>query len=478
MNNFEKSPIFKLINQLSEQKDLPINFEQLKEELLRKDENNNPIYYLQIKEGDNLAILYNDITNENPNKNCFAYEVEQYCKSLILEKSTLKPIGTQYNKIIYNQEAVTYIKDKNWDNIVIQKCFEGTMLLVFHDGNEWIVSTRRCLNSKNSTWVKNKSYWDMFEEARDNKFNFDDLNKNYCYHFILVHYKNRNIVNYNYLGRNYKELYHTLTTEKYTLNEIPNENINVNTVEEQKFENIDDLYKSIETINNNDLQTHKISTEGYVLRVYDGEPYKSPFKILKIQTPIYQKIMKIKPNNSNIHQSYMELYQKDKLSEFLPFFTKYNNDIIKRIHISIRNLAKEVLDLYHSTRQKKNSHIYTNLPDQYRKILYGLHGLYIQHRKQDFNGDKDVTKQGEDDKEGSGDILEKNLTRSINVHDVYNYLKNLPPQELRQLFLERTLLMDDPNMIFLNKVCINTKTQSTLMFGNILKTRKKKEDIN
>ena len=41
---------------------------------------------------------------------------------------------------------------------------------------------------------------------------------------------------------------------------------------------------------------------------------------------IYEKLIKLKPNNSNIHQSYLELFQKDKLNDFLPYFSKYNNN--------------------------------------------------------------------------------------------------------------------------------------------------------
>lgn len=457
MNITKNFPINELILELTKKKGSEITFEELKNEILSKDDEGKPLYYINIKENNDLAILYyndpSDITS-NKNKSSLSQDIEQNCRSYIIDKLTLKPIGSQFNKIIYNSDAKAYLEMVDWTKVVVQQCYEGTMLLVYNHNDKWYVSTRRCLNSEESTWIKNKSYRDMFDESIEGKFNLDNLNKEYCYHFVLVHYKNKNIVNYSYLGNEYKEIYHIMTTEKYTLKEV-DENINaIKKVETIKFNNLEEVLTNLNEISNINKKSNLITTEGFVLKVYDGEIFKSPFKILKLQTEIYQSIMKIKPNNSNINQSYLELYQKDKLSEFLPYFSKFNSDIIKRIHYAMKNMAKEILDLYHLTRQKKNSIVYANLTEQYKKILYGLHGLYINHRKQDFVNGKE-------------ELPDTKLSRSINVHDVYHFIKNLQPNELRQLFYERMKLLNDDNNKFINKYCIYTMTTSKLMFGNI-----------
>ncbi|GAG63299.1 unnamed protein product [marine sediment metagenome] len=57
------------------------------------------------------------------------------------------------------------------------------------------------------------------------------------------------------------------------------------------------------------------------------------------------------------------------------------------------------------------------------------------------------------------------MTKSINVHDVYHYIKSLPTNELRQLFYERMhYMLDNKANTFLNRNCIYTTAQSTLMF--------------
>ena len=204
---------------------------------------------------------------------------------------------------------------------------------------------------------------------------------------ILSYYiiKIKNIINYSKYGNEYSKLIHTLTTEKETLNEIDiSINKNVKSIEKQSFKNLFDVIDKLNYISITDEANKKITKEGYLIKYYFDKPLKSNFIVLKLQTNIYKQLIKNKPNNINVHQNYLELYQKDKLVDYLPYFTKYTNDITKRIHLSMKNIAKEILDLYHCTRQKNNPHIYNILLDQYKKILYGLHGLYISHRKSDF----------------------------------------------------------------------------------------------
>lgn len=453
----ENLPINILIKNLNDIKGSEINFSELKEELSRKDQLGNPFYYLSLKEDDDLCIIYyNNVPNNNTTRDKSIEALESSCRSLILDKLTLKPLVTQYNKILYNADSLDFLKDKSWSQIVVQKCYEGTLIMIFFHNNKWYVTTRRCLNAQESTWIRNKSYYDMFIEAMEGKFTFEELNKNYCYHFVLIHHKNKNIVSYNWLGREYKELFHILTTEKYLLDEI-NCKINdkVSYVAKEKFDTMDDLLKELNKQNDLDKTYQKITSEGYILRYYTGEIYKSPFITLKLQTSIYDTLMKLKPNNSNIYQCFLELYQKDKLNEFLPFFTRYGNEVIKRIHISIKNLSKETLDLYHLTRNKNNNEIYNNLTEQYKKCLYEIHGIYIKNRKQDFENGIDNKKLGS--------------TRSINVFDIYHYLKNMPANELRQLYFDRMNISINDKFKFINRNCIDTMTQSTLMFKNYKK---------
>ena len=457
MNISDTLVITKLINKLKHD-NTDIDFTSLCEELKQKDENGIPKYYINIKENDDLFIVYYDNLPKNidANHDQFANEIEKGTRSCIIEKSTLNIVASQFNRIIYNNDAKDFLKTIDWKHVYIEKCYEGTVLMVYNHNNKWYISTRRCIDASESTWVKNKSYKEMFDEAIQEKFSLSELNKNYCYYFTLVHHKNKNIINYSNLGYGnlYKDIIHIMTTEKYTLNEIDvTINNKVQKPETVEFNSLLELLNKLNEINKDNETKKLITTEGYVLRYYFGDIKSSRFIVLKLQTQIYQTLTKIKPNNNNMHQNYLELYQVDKLCDYLPYFTKYNNDIIKRIHLSMRTMAKELLDIYHNTRQKKNPEIYKHLRDQYKKILYGLHGLFIKYRKKEFD---------EEDENG------EKILRSITVHDVYYFLKSIPPSQLRQLFYERIFLINEPAISNLfNKNCLDITTLSTLMFQNI-----------
>ena len=216
-----------------------------------------------------------------------------------------------------------------------------------------------------------------------------------------------------------------------------------------QFTNLSELMDNVSQLNKHDMGIKTITAEGYILKVYDNNKHTGLFKLLKIQTEIYQKLIQLKPNNINMSQNYLELYQKNLLNEHLPYFTKYTNDIINRIHMSMKNLSKEFLDLYHSTRQKKNSNLYNSLPDIYKKVLYGLHGLFIEFRKLSFK--KDIKS-----------------SKSITIHDVYYYLKKLHPFQLKHIYLERSNMIKNnlSNYSFINTDCIYTLTLTSLMFQN------------
>lgn len=418
--------------------------DELKEILTSRD--NDAIYYLNCKEDDDLMLVYYDNIPHKIDPNLL--QLENDTRSCILEKTSLNILATQFNKVIYNGDAVSYLQYIPWTCVTVEECYEGTTLLVYFYNNKWYISTRRCLDAGESAWIKNKSYREMFEEAITGKFTLNDLSKDNVYYFILLHYKNKNIVNYTYLGDEYMQVVHTLTTKKFTLEEVDYViNDKIMRSNKRNYENLDALLKALCDIDDDNREKRRITTEGFTLRAYKGELHKSPFKLLKVQTDIYQTLMKLKPNNSNTCQSHLELYQKNKLKDYLIYFTKHYNPTINRIHTSMKNLSSELLNLYHNTRNKQNKEVYNGLKEQYKKVLYGLHGLYIKMKK---------PKPGTVEMEGQ---------KSVTIHDVYFYLKNLPPEQLRQLYHERMELIEEGNIdAYIDKDCIYLKTMTVLMF--------------
>lgn len=457
--NFDSHPFTNLVNSLTTSLSHKPSFTELKEELMKTNANEQRIYKVGLKENDTMAIVYyDDVANIEENRSDEIINLEKSLRSLVIDKTNLSILGSQLNKILYNSDALEDLKSVKWENIVVQKCYEGTVLMVLNHNDQWYVTTRRCLNASTSLWIRNKSYMDMFNDAIKDKLVLDQLNKNHVYYFVLLHHRNRNIVNYDYLGKQYAYLVHTMTLERSEegFKEI-NENLGEAVLypETLTFSSLDQLQNMLREIGKQDEHNKEISTEGFILKVKND----NNFRTYKLQTEIYQKLIKLKPNNSNIHQSYLELYQNDALKDYLLFTSKYQNEVINRINKAIKTVSLEVLNLYHATRRKQNPEVYSALKDNYKKVLYGLHGLYIENRKKDFEESSSHQKN-----------------KSITIHDVYHFIKNLPSSHLRQLFLERYIMLDEGKITqYLNPQCIYTTTHTSLMFRDLIEKMKQKK---
>lgn len=413
----------------------PITFDKFKDKLLEQHGDS-----FGIKDNDDLFIIYSNKQNAVYDTTDVAFNY----KSVVYDKTNFSQIVTQYNNVIYNDEAIKYVQNVNWENITVQKCYEGTLIIVFNHNGKWYTTTRRCLDANESIWIKNNSYGQLFTEAINEKFTFDDLDVNYCYHFVLVHHKNKNIVSYTDLEDDYKNVYHILTTEKYSMNEVNYKVPNVDIVEEEIFENMDALLLKLNNYNRDDVTTQLITFEGYVLKHYTGQVHNSPFITLKLQTKLYETLLRYKPNNSNIYQCFLELYQQDKLNFCIPFFLQRLEGItaencgllITCVHVAFRNMAKELSTLYFMTRKKNNKDVYEALPSSYKKVLFGIHGIYLN-----------------------------NNTIPISPYAVYNYMKFMPSKDLRYIFFERQQMMKDDKFTFINRNCTHTSTFTDKMFG-------------
>lgn len=385
---------------------------------------------LEFKEDENLMIIYSSTNLRSGN------EIDDATKSLVIDKNKLSIMVSQFNKLMYNKETIDFLAGKDWKNIKIKYCYEGTMMLVFFAYGKWYVCTRKCLDAKTSFWIKNESYYDLFMDAIDGKFKLEDLNSDYCYHFILLHHKNRNIVNYTQFGKYYKNVALAMTTKTGTLERV-DAFVNDKIIYPQtlEFENISEVMKLVERISVLNVNEKRITTEGVIIEHSEN----GILTLLKIQTPIYSYVASIKPNVSNLDAMFLELYQKNKLVEISPYFTDNSREVVNRIHTSMMAMSNELLNIYHITRSHKNENLYELLPSSYKCTLYALHGKFIQKREHEKNK-----------------ISELGDHKSITIHDVYNCLKAVESYYLRTLFVERLDLIEDPEISpYLDVMCFD-----------------------
>lgn len=377
---------------------------------------------------DNILLLYNKFENKNKN------DLEMECRSVILNRTTFDIICYTCNTPIYNINAVNYLLKNSDIEKEIFKCYEGTLMSMFYFNNKWYLSTRRCLDSQNSLW-NDESHYNMFiETLNENDTNFEEftenLNKDFCYYFILIHHKNKNLVDYTKkFGENYKKLCLAFIRNKKDQSEIKNDNLSF--IKNNIFlpEKIDNL-ESFDKENQKYKLDEKPDSEGVIIKIKKDNKYK----LLKLQNLNYQ-FHTAMGNKKNIFLGFIYLYQNNKLSKYLhendnfskfkkiinPINTNESYDTLGTVDSIFKVLTSELFILFKllwnlKTCQHQNKEVYDILPKEYKKILFKIRGIFFEVKNSDV--------------------------RYLKLNHIYNHLKSISSLEIEKLLRSRKLMMN------------------------------------
>ena len=293
-------------------------------------------------------------------------------------------------------------KNRFMEENELSKCIqldfaEGTMVNVFWDktADEWNINTKSCIGARCS-WNSDKTFRFLFLDAmNETQLEFDDLDKNYCYSFVLQHPENKivvpltekkliltNVYEINNEGENV-----TITTRPDVVKNFKGNHIFENTIE--SFEFWDELLEHYASDN------LEYTQQGIVVVNKEGHR-------LKLRNRNYERVKHLKGNNPKLQFHYYYLRQKGMVSEFLKYypeyralFSQFRNDMhsfTAQLHVNYINCFIQ--------KQKKLS----EYPYQYKPHMYALQEKYINEL---FHEKKYVNKQV-----------------------VIDYVNSLPPQRL------------------------------------------------
>lgn len=393
-------------------------------------------------EEDDLLIVYHKY--DLPTRS----QIEQECRSLIIDAKSLNIISYTCPNTISNKEAQQFLLNNNDLKLETYKCYEGTILSLYNHNNKWYLSTRRCINSKDSIWNQT-NYHDMFMEVLNKEnISFEDftskLNENYGYYFILIHYNNKNIINYtSQFGENYTKLCLVFVRSKETQYEIDN----------YEFDSYDNIFKpekmSMEEFSNlNQNLNINVDLEGIIIKtVKDNKSY-----LFKLQTTSYQ-FCKAIGHDSNIFKGYLYLYQTSTLKNYIENNKDHKNlekiinpnninesfDTIGVVDCVFKVFTSELFELYKllwklTTGEQLNSELYNVLPKEYKDVLYALRGIYFKIKANP----------------------EKKL---FGIKDIYQYLKLVDIEQICALLRQRKLMF---NWVILSKTNTNLNLFRTI----------------
>jgi hypothetical protein len=310
-------------------------------------------YQLIVKEDNDFPELYM-VTYDKDKE--IKNNISKQCRGLILEKNTNKIVCYTFNKGIdydIDIDEINDLKGLDWNSTKIERSIDGTQIRLYYYNNEWRYATTRCIDAKKARWFSSLSFYDLFKDA-DN-IDYEKLNKNYCYSFVLCHPKNRIVVKYDY-----PYIIHVMTRDMITLKEI-DVNIDIKKPEIFYFKSFDELI--------NDAKNTDNLEEGYML-------CDKNYNRMKIKNNSYKKIKKLRGNTNNLFYHYLQLKYENTLDLFLSFYPEYKNKF-NLFDLDIRNLAKEIHKIY------MNKHVFGNpyIPKYMKNFIYKLHGKYLSTKK-------------------------------------------------------------------------------------------------
>lgn len=376
-------------------------------------------------EDDKLLLIYHKYNL--PTRNLF----EQNCRSLVINMENLKVISYTCPNPISNKEAQQFLLTNNDIELNIFKCYEGSILSLFNHNSKWYLSTRRCLDSKQSIW-NDSNYYDMFIDVL-NKENMsfeqftNKLDPENGYYFILIHYKNKNIIDYkNQFGENYTKLCLVFVRSKINQDEITDFNFDFyNNIFKPEKMTMEEFGVVNQNLNIN------VEFEGIVIKtVKNNNTY-----LFKLQTTSYQ-FCKAIGHDSNIFKGYLYLYQNETLKNYIennkehkmlekivnPYDISESFDTIGVVDCVFKVFTSELFELYKllwklNTGEQLNIELYKILPKEFKDILYSLRGLYFKIKANP----------------------EKKL---FGVKDIYQYFKSIDIEQLCALIRQRKLMFN------------------------------------
>lgn len=278
-----------------------------------------------------------------------------YCKGAVINTNNNKVICLPPVKAI-EIKSFDDINHNNDDNYSYENLLDGTMINLFYHNNEWLISTRSEIGGYNK-WNNKKSFRKMFNECHN--INYETLNKEYSYSFIMNHIENRNVspVYENQL----------ILIEVFDINN----NIKLNKSDfPSQFNNID-TYTDLDLF----MNMYKGPVIPYYIKGFTVRHGNLRYKWIN---PFFNEIKNLKINMNNHLLNYIELRRNNNLKKYLKYFPEHQH-LFNEYRNKIHELSNELFTIY------KNVFIYKKLqkneiPYHLKPLIYDIHKIYLSNK--------------------------------------------------------------------------------------------------
>jgi len=365
------------------------------------------ISYLKSKNmhAENTTTITNTITNAIAKKlvitsNDDNYKVVRYDKdglsidlvktyglfrSVILNKEN-NVVSFAPPKSLYSDVFIKQYSEKT-DDIVAEEFVEGTMINVFWDpcigmAGAWEIATRNIVGA-NAHFFKSKknpgkTFRQMFSECcKEVGLEFDQLNKDCCYSFVMQHPENRIVVPFLKMELYLVQVCEIIQTEDGTTNVIV-----CNAKEEERWTSTTIKFPSIYS----DWEKYSDLIENYA-------SMNTPYDVLgvivrntktnercKIRNPVYEEVRHLRGNQPKLQYQYLSLRNGGKVKDFLKYYPEYKKEFSEfrdQVHLFTNTLFQNYISCY-----IKKERPLIEFPDQYRTHMFCIHQKYLGELKE------------------------------------------------------------------------------------------------
>ena len=310
-------------------------------------------YFLRIKvDEENYPTLY-CVSHSDTTPKGEKWVME--CNGLVVEKETNKIVCYTMDKMIDDSEDNKMIEEMDMETVHMELSVEGALIRVYWYNDEWMVSTKRCINAKKAYWLSKKNFYTLFVEAFGES-GFMRLDKNECYSFILCHPENSIVVQYTT-----PKLYHLNTRSLETFEEIEKD-VGVDKIPRREYN--EEYLRNLETMTD-------LNIEGYV--VVDGKKHRQKFI-----SKAFKKAHELWGNNNNRFYRYFELRKQGPtmINEYLTYFPQ-DRYTFMQYEKKISDFRDYVYDIYMSRHVNKTI---ITVPQFLKKLIFELHGEFLKSR--------------------------------------------------------------------------------------------------
>jgi len=324
-----------------------------------------------------ISVSYDEESQEKTNWYFVQYLKHTLCQTTYKTHGLFRSVLTDGKtiQVFSPPKSIPFalMKNEDYNDFQLEELVEGTMINLFWNNylNDWELATKGSIGGRYSFYQDNKkTFRTMFLEALNHqKMEFENLDKELCYSFVLQHPDNRIVIPFKnprvVLAAVYKIDGTKITILDKNKSNIPNAILpkTLSQCTDYKGTNWDDLQSYFNQMN---LDYRIVG-----VNIYNP---KTGFRS-KLRNPTYEHVRRLKGNSPKIQFQYYSLRQVGKVKEFLQYYNEFRpkfTDLRNDLHKWTDQLWKNYVRCY---VQKEKPLL--EFPKKFRAHMFNLHQIYL-----------------------------------------------------------------------------------------------------